>query len=158
MSDAVRTEVELDAPPEEVWSVVMDPSRLREWVTVHAGLDGPVPEELAEGATSTQRLRVFGAEFDVDWTVVETEPSQRVTWQGSGPGGAKARVRYTLEAAEDGRTRFGYENDYEPPGGKLGRRVGRALGDRKARREAKRTLANLKTLMESPDRREGQRG
>jgi uncharacterized protein YndB with AHSA1/START domain len=148
LSDAVRATIELAVPPERVWDVLMDPSRLGEWVTLHAGLVPPVPDELAEGASFRQRLKMFGVEFEVEWTVVESERPRRASWRGAGPGGAGASVRYALEPLGGSGTLFEYANEFEAPGGALGRRVGRTLGGRKSRREAERTLTNLKALVE----------
>ena len=31
----VRAKIDIDAPPEQVYDVMLDPSRLHEWVTIH---------------------------------------------------------------------------------------------------------------------------
>ena len=35
----VTTTIDIAAPPEEVWDVVMDAERLQEWVTIHRRLE-----------------------------------------------------------------------------------------------------------------------
>ena len=35
----VETSIDIDAPPEEVWALAMDPNRLADWVTIHRRLD-----------------------------------------------------------------------------------------------------------------------
>ena len=44
MSEVSAT-IDIAAPPEEIWSVIMDPSRFGDWVTIHRKLcsvdDGP---------------------------------------------------------------------------------------------------------------------
>jgi uncharacterized protein YndB with AHSA1/START domain len=149
MSRTLRTEVELDAPPEKVWEVVVDPHRLEQWVTTHSALGAGAPRELEQGSSFEQKLRLGGRPFKVTWTVTDCERPRNVSWSGDGPAGSRARVRYTLEPLDGGRTRFGYENEFELPGGPLGRLAGRAVGDRLARREAERSLANLKALVEA---------
>ena len=38
----VTAEIQIDAPPEKVWAVALDPKRLGEWVTIHRKLhDAP---------------------------------------------------------------------------------------------------------------------
>lgn len=147
MSPAVRCEIELDARPERVWDVVMDPHRLSEWVTTHRSLGDGAPAELEQGASFEQELRLAGVGFRVRWRVDEVEEPRRVVWSGDGPSGSSARVRYTLEPV-DGGTRFGYENEFELPGGVAGKLAGKALGERASRREAERSLDNLKRLVE----------
>lgn len=147
MSRAVETSAELAATPEEIWSVVMDPHRLERWVTTHEGLEGEVPDRLEQGSTFAQRLKL-GRSFTVTWEVVECDRPRRVRWEGRGPAGSRAQVSYELGSLGEARTRFTYQNRFELPGGALGRLAGRAVGDHLARREAERSLANLKTLVE----------
>jgi carbon monoxide dehydrogenase subunit G len=147
VSRELRTEIEIEAPPEQVWAVVMDPQRLEEWVTTHAGLGDGAPERLGEGDSFEQELKLSGAKFEVRWTVEECDRPRSVAWSGEGPGGSRASVRYTLEPQGEG-TLFGYENSFELPGGALGRLAGRTVGDRVSRRESERSLENLKRLLE----------
>jgi carbon monoxide dehydrogenase subunit G len=143
----VRAEIELDAAPDEVWDVVMDPHRLEEWVTTHSALGDETPTRLSEGDSFEQELKLSGAKFKVRWTVDECERPRGVTWSGEGPRGSRASVRYTLESRHGG-TLFGYENSFELPGGALGKLAGRAVGDRVSRRESERSLENLRSLLE----------
>lgn len=147
MTERVRAEVELAAAPERVWGIVMDPRRLEDWVTTHAGLRGDPPKVLREGSSFEQELRVAGTTFRVTWTVIGCDPDRSVSWRGRGPAGSRAGVRYRLEPAGDGGTRFTYVNEFELPGGPLGRLAGRTVGNRVGRREAERSLMNLKQLL-----------
>lgn len=141
----IERSIEIAAPPEEVYRVVMDPHRLEEWVTVHAGLHDP-PDMLAEGAELGQSIKVAGQRFKVQWLVVKAEQPSSVRWEGRGPMGTKASVAYELEEHGDG-TAFGYVNEYDFPGGPLGR-LGAKAFERRARKEADRTLKRLKGLFE----------
>jgi carbon monoxide dehydrogenase subunit G len=148
MKAGVRSEVEIEAPAEAVWATVMDPHRLGEWVTTHRGLGDRTPRRLGEGSCFEQDLDVAGARFRVRWTVTELDEPTSVTWSGDGPAGSTAKVRYELDPRE-GATLFAYENSFDLPGGPLGRIAKHTVGDRVARREARRTLQNLKRLVES---------
>jgi uncharacterized protein YndB with AHSA1/START domain len=143
----VASEIELGAPPEEVWEVVMDPHRLGEWVTTHVAV-ADAPAELREGSTFKQTLKVGGPKFDVTWKVVQADRPRRVEWAGDGPAGSSAAVVYELQPHGDGATKFTYANEFKLPGGPLGRLAGETVGAATARREAQRTLANLKKLIE----------
>ena len=144
----VSSEIGLEASPEEVWEVVMDPHRLSDWVTTHVALKGDAPSELGEGSTFKQKLKVGGPSFDVTWKVIEADRPRRVEWAGDGPAGSSASVIYELEPHGEGATKFTYVNDFKLPGGPLGRLAGRTVGAATARREAERSLANLKKLVE----------
>lgn len=144
----VVSEIEIAAPPETVWAVVMDPHRLEDWVTTHHSLAADAPSQLSQGSTFKQTLKVGGPKFEVTWKVVEAERPRRVEWDGDGPAGSSAGVVYELEPSGSGSTNFKYENDFKLPGGALGRLAGRTVGASKAKREAKRSLQNLKRLIE----------
>ena len=141
----IERTIDLAAPREQVYRLLMDPDRLGEWVTIHERFED-APEELSQGSRMTQRLNVAGQRFTVHWTVTEDDRPSRVTWEGSGPARTTARVVYDLEE-RDGGTRFSYLNEYELPGGAAGRIAGRAVSAA-AGREVERSLERLKRLVE----------
>lgn len=144
----VQRDIEIAAPPERVYEVVMDPHRLGDWVTIHAGLREAPSDGLSRGSTLSQSLKLAGQRFTVRWRVVEDDRPSRVVWEGSGPVGSTARVVYELAPNGAGGTRFTYVNEYALPGGVLGRLGGRAVAPA-SRRESERSLRRLKALIES---------
>ena len=70
--------------------------------------------------------------------------------RATGPAGSTANVVYRL-AAEDGGTRFDYENEFALPGGPLGKAAGGLLAAAPGEREARRSLERLRTLLEAPE-------
>jgi carbon monoxide dehydrogenase subunit G len=142
----VEHSVQIAAPAERVYDVVMDPARLEEWVTIHHHLEEAPNGPLRKGSTLTQCLRLAGKKFRVRWTVVENDPGKRVVWEGRGPVGSRAHIEYGF-AAENGGTDFSYVNRYELPGGPLGRFAGRTVA-RVTQKELERSLQRLKSLVE----------
>ena len=51
---------------------------------------------------------------------MENEPCEHVVWEGRGPVASHARVEYRFDS-NDGGTDFSYVNEYDLPGGALGR-------------------------------------
>jgi len=147
MSLAIHTSVDIDASPQKVWNLVMDPRHLESWVTTHEKVSG-APARLSSGSSFEQTLRLAGKSFDVRWTVIEAKEPHFAEWRGDGPYGSRARVRYELASLDGKRTRFGYENEFELPSGLLGRAAARVVGSARVRREAERSLANLKQLLQ----------
>lgn len=148
MSPSVCESVSIDAPVDRVWEKVMDARCLGEWVSTHDSVEGAVSGAAEEGMSFTQRLKVAGKRFKVRWRIVEADAPRLARWRGEGPGGSTARVVYHLVDEGDG-TRFDYENEYELPGGLLGKAAGAVVTTAPARREARRSLDNLKRLLES---------
>lgn len=142
----VHRTVEIAAPPERVYEVVMDPERLEDWVTIHHHLEDAPNGRLKQGSKLTQCLKLAGTKFNVRWTVVENEPCIRVVWEGRGPVASHARVVYEFEGNGSGTT-FSYLNEYDLPGGALGRLAGRAVS-RVTQKELEGSLQRLKRLVE----------
>jgi len=143
----VRTAIAIDAPPERVWEIVMDPRRLADWVTIHRRVDR-VPARLERGSTFEQTLNLRGAHLHVLWTVVDIDPPRRAVWEGQGPAHSRAAIVYELRRDGENRTIFDYTNEFKPPGGALGAVAGRVLVGGLSHREAQRSLQRLKQLAE----------
>jgi uncharacterized protein YndB with AHSA1/START domain len=145
----VRTEIDIDASPEVVFDVALDPERLGDWVTIHRELLSVDPGEPREGMAMAQRMSLRGAAFKVTWELVACERPTHAEWKGRGPARSKAETEYTLEALPDGGTRFKYRNDFKAPLGPLGKVAGNALVGGLPEKEAIASLKALKRLVES---------
>jgi carbon monoxide dehydrogenase subunit G len=142
----VERSIEIAASPDAVYEIVMDPARLEDWVTVHDALVHAPNGVLEEGDELAQKLKVAHQGFKVTWKVAKAHRPRDVEWEGRGPMGTKARVSYDLEPRGEG-TCFNYVNEYELPGGFLGK-LGAKAFRRTAAKEADRTLVKLKGLLE----------
>ena len=148
MSRSVREEIVIATPPQRVWEAVMDPTVLGEWVSAHDSVEDAEPGPVAKGDSFGQRLRLAGKGFDVRWHVVEADAPKLARWEGEGPAGSSAEVVYRL-TEEDGGTRFSYENTFALPGGALGKVAGGLLSAAPGKREARKSLEALRSLLES---------
>lgn len=142
----VERTTHIAAPPKAVYDIVMDPSRLQDWVTIHQHIVGEAQAPLKKGSRLTQCLKLAGKRFNVHWRVVENEPCEHVVWEGRGPVASHARVEYRFDS-NDGGTDFSYINEYDLPGGPLGRVAGRAVS-RVTQKEVDGSLQRLKGLVE----------
>ena len=134
----VERTTHIAAPPQAVYDIVMDPGRLKDWVTVH--------HQQVFYKARPSILRLTGKKFKVRWRVVENEPCEHVVWEGRGPVASHARVEYRFDA-NDGGTDFSYVNEYDLPGGPLGRVAGHAVS-RVTQKELDGSLQRLKQLVE----------
>ncbi len=144
----VVASIDLPVPPQAVWDVVMDPARLRDWVTIHRKAACAQSGPLALGSTLDQVLMIRGTPFKVHWTVVQADAPAIAVWEGRGPARSRARTAYRLSPRPGGGTRFDYENDFRPPFGPLGAVAGQMLVGGISEREAKASLRKLKALLE----------
>ena len=144
---AVRSSVVIAAPAATVWAVVMDPQRFAEWVTIHRDVRSASPGPPREGARMEQILHLRGADIRVRWLLVECNPPWHARWEGRGPARSEAHIEYRLTAIPDG-TRFDYQNELRAPLGAVGAFASRAVMGTVAQREADRSLAALRELIE----------
>lgn len=144
----VHVTTRINAPLERVWEIVMDPSRLGDWVTIHRSVKDVSSDPLRRGSTMTQCLHLRGVSFNVNWKLVDMRAPNHAEWEGLGPAHSQARIRYELQPAGDSATAFEYVNEFHPPGGRLGLVASRVIVGAASEREAERSLERLKALAE----------
>lgn len=146
----VHAKIEINAPVQRVWDTVMDPHQLKDWVTIHRSVSEVSEEPLRRGSTMAQVLHIRGVSFRVHWTLTNVSSPERAEWEGRGPARSLARIRYELSGDDHGPTTFAYTNEFEPPGGRLGKMASDFIVGATSQREANNSLARLKQLIERP--------
>jgi uncharacterized protein YndB with AHSA1/START domain len=144
----VHVKTDIRAPVERVWDTVMDPHRLKDWVTIHRSVRDVSDKPLRKGSTMEQVLHIRGVSFRVQWTLVDLSQPHRAEWEGHGPAHSRARIVYELAGEDDGPTAFEYTNEFTPPGGRLGSVASRVIVGAASEREAHNSLSRLKALLE----------
>lgn len=144
----VCVKIDVDAPIGRVWDTVMDPSRLKDWVTIHRAVRDVSDNQLRKGSTMDQILHLRGVSFRVHWTLVDVSAPTRAQWEGRGPAHSRALIRYQLTPKGDEGTVFEYTNEFTPPGGRLGIVASRVIMGATSEREANNSLQRLKDLVE----------
>jgi uncharacterized protein YndB with AHSA1/START domain len=143
----VHASIDIAAPPQRVWDVVMDAQRLKEWVTIHRRLNRAPSGAPHRGDEMEQTLCLRGVNFRVRWELDTCDTPTHAIWKGHGPARSRAETEYELHA-HDGGTRFAYRNEFRAPLGPLGAFASRAIVGGLPQREADASLARLKALVE----------
>jgi carbon monoxide dehydrogenase subunit G len=143
----VQAEIEIAAPVETVWQTIMNPARLKDWVTIHKSVEN-ASKPLEKGSTMDQVLQMRGVSFKVHWTLGDLSEPSMAQWDGRGPARSRASIRYELSPCGDDRTLFKYSNEFTPPGGMLGNVASRVIVGAASEREANGSLRRLKALLE----------
>ena len=144
----VTASIDIDAPREAVFDTMLDPARLDEWVTIHRKVNRADSGAPRQGFEMEQTLCLRGANFKVKWKITEFQPGRHVTWEGRGPAHSYARTAYSVSDRDGDGTHFEYENEFKAPGGILGAAASRVIVGGVPQREANRSLAQLKALLE----------
>jgi hypothetical protein len=101
----IRTEAEIDAPPEIVWNVLSDLPSYGEWNPFITDASG----ELSDGATIRIRVEPTASRpVKMKATVMALEPERLVQWTGGPPLPRLFKGRHTmaLYPLDGDRTRF----------------------------------------------------
>jgi carbon monoxide dehydrogenase subunit G len=144
----LEREIHIDAPAEAVYDKLTDPECLDDWVTVHDALEEAPNRNVEVGDTLVQRMKVAGQKIRIKWHVDEAERPSRVVWTGKGPMGTEAKATYEIRANGGDGCTFSYVNEYDLPGGPVGKLAGRAIVGTSGR-EADKSLEKLKRLIEN---------
>jgi uncharacterized protein YndB with AHSA1/START domain len=144
----VETSIDIAAPPEAVWALALDPSRLEDWVTIHRSLHDHSDGRIRPGYEMEQTLCLRGVNFKVHWELVRCDAPHHAEWHGRGPARSHAETEYRLSPDGNGGTRFHYRNEFRAPLGPLGAVASRAIVGGLPQREAVTSLQRLKALAE----------
>ncbi len=100
----LRTSIELDATPEQVWTVLADLPAYAQWNPFIVSSEG----RLEKGATLRNVLRDSGGDTTFTPTVLAADPGRELRWIGKiGPGGLfDGEHRFRIEPIAPGRVRL----------------------------------------------------
>ncbi|HEY2448841.1 MAG TPA: SRPBCC family protein [Mycobacterium sp.] len=109
---------ELSLNPEQAWAQASNLAELGDWLQMHQGWRGDVPDELTPGATLIGVAGAKGMRNRVTWTIRKVEPPALLEITGDGVGGTKyglamnvaptpAGCKFTVRIDMGGRPLFG---------------------------------------------------
>ncbi len=74
----IRRQIELAAPPGDVFALLIDLDRLPEWASIVVDSREVSDRPLTVGCTFGQTVRIAGQELDTEWRVTQVEPLQNL--------------------------------------------------------------------------------
>ncbi len=143
----VIANIDIAAPIEAVWDKMMDPTCIRDWVTIVDSIDNIDPGPVRPGFRMDQTLHLRGVRFKVRWTLVELDAPHFARWEGNGPARSTAVTEDRL-TAHDGYTRVDYRNEFRTPLGPLGAAASKVIVGGIPDKEANASLRRLKQILE----------
>jgi carbon monoxide dehydrogenase subunit G len=143
----VRASIDIAAPIEDVWESIIDPARIRAWVTIVDKIDHVDTGAIRPGFRMDQTLHLRGVHFKVRWTLEEVRAPRYARWVGTGPARSTATTEYRL-SEHDGHTRFEYCNEFRTPFGPLGAAASKVIVGGIPEKEANASLRRLKEILE----------
>jgi uncharacterized protein YndB with AHSA1/START domain len=137
--------VEIDRPPEEVFSYVTNPENLPEWSNLVLEVRRETEGDLRKGDRFTTAAKFLGRRFETPFEVSDHEPHRRHSDTSKG-GPFEQVYTYSLEEIGQGGTRLTYVAEGEP-GGFF--RLAQPLLERAGRRQFRADLQSLKDMLEA---------
>jgi carbon monoxide dehydrogenase subunit G len=107
----LENSIEIPAPQEKVWEAIADLDVYGQWMTLHVDFPSGIPEEMKEGVSYKEKVKIMGMPGEVTWTVADYQEANRIQLDGEGPMSTKLRAVFELEPAGDG-TKVSYESEF----------------------------------------------
>lgn len=139
----VTVTVEFAAAPEQVWATMSDPNRYEEWLTIHQGWRGEIPQELSVGTKLTEIVSVMGMANKIEWTVDVYEPPSTVRIGGTGMAGVQVFFTLSVSPTESG-SQAAIEAEFT--GAMVVGAIGAAV-EKESKKELDASLAKLAALL-----------
>jgi len=150
---SIVSEIRIDATPQRVWELIGSTQRYAEWVVNTLAVTRVDSAVADEGVTYDERNRVIGPwTARSTWRVVSADPLRHTVHTGSGiPLAQDLRLECTLTRDGDA-TSYRHVISYRPALGPLGRLIDIVVAP-SLRRDGRRTVQQLKALVEGAERR-----
>lgn len=143
----VSMSVDIEAPPEIVWTYLVDPEKCKAWFTALKKYDWTT-DERGVGATFHWYEEAGGRKYDIDFVTTEWEPPHVFGYRMTEGDFFKSYdERWVVEETPIG-SRFTFNDHIEFPYGPVGKVIG-YFAAKTARQTGEEVLANLKRLAEA---------
>ncbi len=139
----VNATATVPASPSHTWAVASDLTRFDEWMTLHDGWRGELPDEITQGTSLTSVVKVMGLRNRVSWLVESYRPPSSLRIKGRGVGGVQVALALSVRESGDGSTvTIDAEVTGRPVFGPMGMAIGRAV-----RADVRRSVEALADLV-----------
>ncbi|WP_092806691.1 type II toxin-antitoxin system Rv0910 family toxin [Rhodococcus globerulus] len=124
----LTVKIDVPLPPQEVWDRASDLSGYENWLVVHDGWRGELPEQLGVGTEISSVVTVKGLRNRVRWTIKKYDVPSALSLKGDGKGGVKLGLELDVKAKGTGsELALTVELGGAPLFGPIGSGVARAL-------------------------------
>ena len=142
--------IDIEAPPEVVWTYLVEPEKAMSWYTMLTVYDW-TNEERGPGATFYWEEEVRGKTYWNRFRTTEWIPNRLFAWEMTESSFFKGYTeRWTIEPTGTG-CRFSLNDDLTFPYGLFGKIMG-WVGEKMATKSSQQVLENIKSLAEAEAR------
>ena len=145
----VIASIDIDAPLQEVWDTIMNPGRMREWVTIVDRIDHVDPGPIRPGFRMSQTLHLRGVPFKVQ---LDARGARRAALRALGGQRARRARRPSpriASASATGAPTSTTATSFARPFGPLGAAASRVIVGGIPEKEANASLRRLREILEA---------
>ncbi|MBJ7328298.1 MAG: SRPBCC family protein [Solirubrobacteraceae bacterium] len=110
---SISTVVDIAAPVDQVWDVIVDPSTYDRWMTVHTKWKSEIPAQYEVGTQTEEVVTMLGMANTISWTVEELEAPSKLTISGTGMAGVRTTFAFGVASDGDGGSRATIVAEFE---------------------------------------------
>lgn len=107
----LENSIQIEAEQDKVWAAIADLDVYGRWMTLHVDFPEGTPDEMKQGESFKEKVRIMGMPGDVTWTVAEFEVGSRIELAGAGPMGTTLTAAFRVEA-NGGGTTVSYSSEF----------------------------------------------
>jgi carbon monoxide dehydrogenase subunit G len=107
----LENSIQIPAAQDKVWAAIADLDVYGEWMTLHVDFPDGTPDEMKEGETFKEKVKIMGMPGDVTWTVADYQDGARIELAGEGPMGTKLTAVFTIEGSGE-NTNVSYASEF----------------------------------------------
>lgn len=117
-NNTVFTEIEIDATPEQVWSVLTNWDKLKEWSSTFIGISVSNPVK-GKRFVSYFKNPIAGKSIELEHVCTDYEEGKKFGWSGDIIGKITDHHIYSVEPTQSGNTIFRQEDGLHGPHSKF---------------------------------------
>lgn len=117
-NNSVFTEIEINATPEKVWSVLTDWDKLKEWSSSFIGISVSKPVK-GERFVSYFKKPITGGKIELEHICTDYEEGKKFGWSGDIIGKITDHHIYSIAPTQQGTTIFRQEDGLHGPHSKF---------------------------------------
>jgi carbon monoxide dehydrogenase subunit G len=107
----LENSIQIPAEQDKVWAAIVDLEVYGQWMTLHVDFPDGTPDEMREGESFKEKVKIMGMPGDVTWTVAGYEEGRRIELSGAGPMGTTLSAAFVVEGSA-GETHVSYSSEF----------------------------------------------
>ena len=92
----LENSIQIPAPKDKVWNAIADLDVYGQWMTLHVDFPDGTPDEMKQGESFKEKVKIMGMPGDVTWTVAEFKEGELIELSGQGPMGTTLSASFKV--------------------------------------------------------------